>query len=72
VADFKITRAAQADLRNIGAFGKERFGDRQAALYLVELRACCVTLGEHPNPGIPCPEQFVRLLTRGCGRWCGT
>jgi toxin ParE1/3/4 len=48
---FRLTKAAQADLRGIGRYTRKRWGRAQAHRYLGELDACFHQLAEKPNLG---------------------
>jgi toxin ParE1/3/4 len=67
VADFKPSRRAKADLRELTGWGIKRFGKAQAARYLDAIEDVCATLGADPNPGQPCPEFRRRLIRTPCG-----
>jgi toxin ParE1/3/4 len=71
MATFKLSRRAEADLLNIGAYTLDRWGDDQAVRYLAELEACCQRLADlpllgracnHIRPGLRCMEQGSHIV----------
>jgi plasmid stabilization system protein ParE len=57
VADFILTKRAQADLVKALLWGAEQFGSKQVRVYSERLRADMETLAERPNPGVPLRER---------------
>ncbi|MFC5505654.1 MULTISPECIES: type II toxin-antitoxin system RelE/ParE family toxin [Hyphomicrobiales] len=51
MADFRLTKRAEADLFDIALFGLERFGERQVEAYLAELDHVFGLLADHPRMG---------------------
>jgi toxin ParE1/3/4 len=56
VKRFRLSKAAENDLRRIWRKGMEDWGEAQAEVYLRALDACFHLLGEHPGMGHPSPE----------------
>ena len=53
---FYLSKRAEADLLNIGAYSIRNWGRSQAALYLNDLEACCQRLADNPGLGRACDE----------------
>jgi toxin ParE1/3/4 len=53
MSSFRLTKAAQEDLRKIGYFTRNRWGREQAKRYLQSLDACFHRLAENPQAGKP-------------------
>jgi plasmid stabilization system protein ParE len=53
VPGFRLTKSAQADVEDIGAFTQHRWDDRQAVRYLTGLDACFSRLADMPVLGRP-------------------
>ena len=51
MADFRLTKRAEADLFDIALFGLERFGERKVEAYLAELDHVFGLLADHPRMG---------------------
>lgn len=51
MAEFALTKRAEADLYDLALFGLERFGERQVEAYLTELDHVFGLLADHPRMG---------------------
>ncbi len=51
MAEFVLTKRAEADLYDLALFGLERFGERQVEAYLAELDRVFGLLADHPRMG---------------------
>jgi toxin ParE1/3/4 len=51
MAEFVLTKRAEADLYDLALFGLERFGERQVEAYLAELDHVFSLLADHPRMG---------------------
>ncbi len=49
MAEFVLTKRAEADLYDLALFGLERFGERQVEAYLAELDRVFGLLADHPR-----------------------
>jgi len=58
MAEFRLSRRAEADLLSIGEYTIREWGISQAARYLNELETCCQMLASNPTLGRPC--DYVR------------
>jgi hypothetical protein len=52
LAAFRLSRLAEADLVDIGAYTLRTWGKNQALRYIDDLEACCQTLADNPSPVI--------------------
>ena len=64
---FRISRLAEADLHNIGAYTLRIWGETQADRYLAQLEDCCQRLADHPALGRACDEirSGLRRMEQG-------
>ncbi|MET3890722.1 toxin ParE1/3/4 [Bosea sp. OAE506] len=51
MAEFALTKRAEADLYDLALFGLERFGERQVEAYLAEFDHVFGLLAAHPRMG---------------------
>ncbi|HUM05405.1 MAG TPA: type II toxin-antitoxin system RelE/ParE family toxin, partial [Terriglobales bacterium] len=58
MAEFRLSRRAEADLLSIGEYTIREWGITQAARYLTELETCCQMLADNPALGRTC--DYVR------------
>lgn len=56
MASLHYSRLAEADLRSIAIYTRDRWGKVQAVRYLNELEPCCRTLAENSGMGRACDE----------------
>jgi toxin ParE1/3/4 len=56
MARFVVTRAAEADLADVGRFTRERWGDEQFRQYLARLDARFRLLAKDPSQGRACDD----------------
>ena len=56
MSKFRLSRRAESDLLNIGAYTLRTLGKAQATRYLNELEACCRSLAANPALGRRCTE----------------
>lgn len=56
MADFRLTRRAEEDLAEIGAYTLRTWGAEQCARYLDELKSRCEWLAENPHLGLVSDE----------------
>jgi toxin ParE1/3/4 len=56
VKRFRLSKAAEDDLRRIWHKGVVEWGEAQAEQYLRALDECFHLLGDYPGMGHPCPE----------------
>jgi toxin ParE1/3/4 len=68
VGRFRISRLAEADLYNIGAYTLRTWGEAQADRYLAQLEACCQRLADNPALGRACDEIRPGLRRMEQGR----
>ena len=64
---YRFTTLARADLRDIGAYTRERWGDAQAERYLGALERRCRELADAPHMRRKCedaPEYFRSFVGR--------
>ena len=54
MATFRLSRRAEADLTDIGAYTLRTWGKDQTIRYLDDLEACCQRLADNPASGRPC------------------
>jgi toxin ParE1/3/4 len=54
VATFRLSRLAEADLTDIGAYTLQTWGADQALRYIDGLETCCRQLADNPQSGRPC------------------
>jgi toxin ParE1/3/4 len=54
LAQFRLSRLAEADLMEIGAYTLRRWGEDQTLRYIDGLEACCQRLADNPASGRPC------------------
>jgi toxin ParE1/3/4 len=64
VAGFRLTRRAEEDLAEIGAYTLETWGAEQCARYLDQLESRCEWLAENPHLGLASDE-----VRPGCRRY---
>ena len=62
-----MTRRAESDLVNIGAYTIKEWGEAQASRYLHEIEALCQRLAENPDSGRSCDyvRRGLRRLEHG-------
>ena len=68
MAHFRLSRRAEADLLNIGAYTLRAWGEIQTVRYLDELEACCQMLSDEPTLGRLCDDVRPSLRRMECGR----
>ncbi|MEP6601492.1 MAG: type II toxin-antitoxin system RelE/ParE family toxin [Nitrospirota bacterium] len=51
---FRLSRLAEADLMDIGAYTLRTWGVDQTIRYIDDLESCCRQLAENPASGRPC------------------
>jgi toxin ParE1/3/4 len=56
VATFRLSRLAEADLMEIGAYTLDTWGEHQTLRYLHELETCFQQLARNPQSGRPCDD----------------
>jgi toxin ParE1/3/4 len=54
VAAFRLSRLAEADLMDIGAYTLRTWGEDQTIRYMDDLEACCQMLADNSASGRPC------------------
>jgi toxin ParE1/3/4 len=54
VAAFRLSRLAEADLMDIGAYTLRTWGEDQTVRYIDDLEACCQRLADNPASGRAC------------------
>ena len=62
MATYRLSRLAEADLTDIGAYTLRTWGEDQAIQYIGELETCCRQIMENPELGRAC--DYVRLGLR--------
>jgi len=62
-----LSRRAEKDLLDIGAYTIEEWGEAQATRYLEEIEACCERLADNPDLGRSCDyvRRGLRRLEHG-------
>jgi toxin ParE1/3/4 len=68
VGRVRISRLAEADLCNIGAYTLRTWGEAQADRYLAQIEACCQRLADNPALGRVCDEIRPGLRRMEQGR----
>jgi toxin ParE1/3/4 len=68
VSRFRVSRLAEADLDEIGAYTLRTWGEAQADRYLAQLEACCERLANNPALGRACDEIRPGLRRMEQGR----
>lgn len=56
MAKFRLSRLAEADLMNIGAYSLDKWGEDQTTRYIDALEACCQRLVDNPQLGRACDQ----------------
>ena len=64
VSGFRLSRRAENDLLNIGAYTRHTWGEDQAARYLDAQESCCQLLADNPALGRAC----THILRMASGR----
>jgi toxin ParE1/3/4 len=54
VATFRLSRLAEADLMDIGAYSLDTWSEDQAIRYIDGLETCCQQLADNPQSGRSC------------------
>ena len=67
MAAFRLSRLADADLTEIGAYTLRTWGPEQTIRYLDSLEACCQHLADSPKSGRPCENVSPGLRRREHG-----
>lgn len=67
MAAYRLSPRAEADLLEIGAFTREKWGYAQADRYLSELEACFLLIASRPGIGRACDriEPGMRRIETG-------
>jgi toxin ParE1/3/4 len=65
---FLLSRLAEADLANIGAYTLRTWGEDQTGRYLDDLETCCQRLADNPLSGRPCGGVRAGLRRMEHGR----
>lgn len=68
MAQFRVSRRAEADLYNIGLYTLRTWGETQAGRYISELENCCQLLAGNPALGRSCDEVRPGLRRMEQGR----
>lgn len=68
MAKFLLSRLAEADLANIGAYTLRTWGEDQTGRYLDDLETCCQRLADNPLSGRPCGRVRADLRRMEHGR----
>ena len=68
MAPFRLSRLAEADLLDIGAYTLDTWGEDQAIRYIDGLEGCCQRLAENPQLGRPCDHIRPGLRRMEHGR----
>ena len=68
MAAFRLSRLAEADLTNIGAYTLRTWGENQATRYLAGLETCCQQLADNPELGRACDHVRPGLRRMEHGR----
>jgi toxin ParE1/3/4 len=58
VATFRLSRLAEADLMDIGAYTLNAWGEDQTIRYIESLETCCQQLADNPELGRIC--DYIR------------
>ncbi len=53
---FRLSRLAEADLMDIGAYSLNKWGEEQTIRYIDALEACCRQLADKPQLGRACDQ----------------
>ena len=61
MAGFRLRKSAQADLEEIGAYTRDRWGDEQAVRYLTVMDACFSRIAESRTVGRVYRAAYLRL-----------
>jgi toxin ParE1/3/4 len=63
----RLSRLAEADLTEIGAYTLRTWGEDQTLRYIDDLEACCQRLADNPASGRPCDHvrPGLRRLEHG-------
>jgi toxin ParE1/3/4 len=65
LAEFRLSRLAEADLMDIAAYTLRTWGESQTLRYLDDLETCCQRLADNPASGRPCDHVRPRLAPYG-------
>jgi toxin ParE1/3/4 len=68
VGRFRLSRRAETDLLNIGAYTRDTWGEDQAVRYIDDLAACCQMLADSPALGRKCDDVRPGLRRMESGR----
>lgn len=68
MATYRLSRLAEADLMEIGAYTLNTWGEEQAIRYLNSLEACCQQQAEQPETGRACEQLRPGLRRIDCAR----
>ena len=71
VATFRLSRLAEADLMDIGAYTLDTWGEDQTIRYIDGLEACCQQLADNPESGRSLRTYPARLAPHGACPACG-
>ena len=65
---FRLSRLAEADLMDIGAYSLNKWGEDQTIRYIDALEACCQQLADNPRLGRACDQIRPGLRRMEHGR----
>ena len=65
---FRLSRLAEADLMDIGAYSLNKWGEDQTIRYIDALEACCQQLADNPRLGRACDRIRPGLRRKEHGR----
>jgi toxin ParE1/3/4 len=68
MAKFRLSHLAEADLRDIGTYSLDKWGEDQTIRYIDALEACCRQLGDNPELGRACDQIRPGLRRMEHGR----
>jgi len=74
VAAFRLSRLAEADLMDIGAYTLRTWGEDQTLRYIDDLEACCQRLADNPASGRACDHvrPGLRRMEQGKHVYCSS
>jgi toxin ParE1/3/4 len=68
VAEFRLSRRAEADLASIGDYTLRTWGEGQTIRYIDDVESCCHMLADNPGSGRACDDVRPGLHRMECGR----
>lgn len=68
IKGYRLSKAAQDDLREIKDFTRITWGDKQAQCYLLEIKDCLETLVINPELGKSRDDVCIGIRSIGVGR----